>query len=176
MKQIQQNLLIVLALALCGLCAFQWYEQTLQRKEIITQNGIIYQKNMTIQSATNSVAQLTRQVEQMDASLTQVRAEAATNARLASRQKLRIEQLQFIATGLTNEITQYKAAVDSLQSKLKEAYAGIEKQNAAITNLVAQRNEYVQKYNDEVKGRNDVVNKYNDLVKQVKDQGNESKQ
>ena len=168
MKHFQQNLLIVFALALCGLCAFQWYEQTLQRKEIILQNGIIYQKNVTIQSATNSVAQLTHQVEQLDASLTQAKAEATTNAQLAAKQKLRVEQLLFVAAGLTNEVTQYKAAVSTLQSKLKDAYRGIEKQNAAITNLVAQRNELVQKYNDEVKDRNDVVTKYNDLVKQIK--------
>ena len=37
-----------------------------------------------------------------------------------------------------------------------------------ITNLVAQRNDLAQKYNDEVKDRNDIVAKYNDLVKQVK--------
>ena len=36
MKHFQSNLLIVLALALCGLCAFQWYEQTVQRDEITT--------------------------------------------------------------------------------------------------------------------------------------------
>lgn len=167
MKHFQQNLLIILALGLCALCAFQWYEQTVQRKEITTMNSIVYQKNVAIQSATNSVAQLNRQVEQMDASLTQARAEATTNAQLAAKQKLQIEQLRFIAAGLTNQVTQYKAAVEALQSKLKEAYAGIEKQNAAITNLAAQRDECVQKYNDEVKDRNDVVNKYNNLVKQV---------
>lgn len=170
MKKFQQNLLIVLALALCGLCIFQWYEQMVQRQEITKLNGVVYQKNVTIQSATNSVAELTHQVNQMDASLTRAKAEAATNARLAAHQKLQIEQLQFAAAGLTNEVTQYKAAVATLQSKLKNAYAGIEKQNTAITNLVAQRDDYVRKYNDEVKDRNNVVGKYNDLVKQIKEQ------
>jgi hypothetical protein len=33
--------------------------------------------------------------------------------------------------------------------------------------LVAQRDEFVKKFNDEMKDRNDVVNKYNDLVRQV---------
>ena len=28
MKNFQQNLLIVLALGLCGLCVYQWYGQT----------------------------------------------------------------------------------------------------------------------------------------------------
>ena len=58
MKNFQQNLLIVLALALCGLCAFQWYVQTVQRNEITTLNGMVYEKNVAIQSATNSIATL----------------------------------------------------------------------------------------------------------------------
>jgi len=57
--------------------------------------------------------------------------------------------------------------VDALEAKLTDAYAGIGKQNEAITNLVAQRNDLVQKYNDEVKDRNDVVEKYNALAKQI---------
>ena len=54
-----------------------------------------------------------------------------------------------------------------MTGKLKDAYTGIEQQNETITNLVSQRNDLVQKYNDEVKDRNDIVSKYNDLVKQM---------
>jgi hypothetical protein len=60
--------------------------------------------------------------------------------------------------------------VDALEAKLKDAYAGIDKQNETITNLIAQRNDLVQKYNDEVKDRNDVVAKYNELASQVQKQ------
>ncbi len=70
MKNFQQNLLISLALGLCGLCAFQWYQQTLQRNEITTLNGMVYEKNVAFQDATNSIALLNHQVEQMDARLT----------------------------------------------------------------------------------------------------------
>ena len=84
----------------------------------------------------------------MDASLTEIKADAATNEQLVISQKAEITQLQFANDNLTNEIAQYKAAVDALEAKLKEAYAGIDKQNGAISNLVAQRNELVQKYND----------------------------
>ena len=63
--------------------------------------------------------------------------------------------------------------MDALEAKLKEAYTDIDKQNTVISNLISQRNDLVQKYNDEVKDRNDVVVKYNDLAKQVeKQQGN----
>jgi chromosome segregation ATPase len=170
MKNFQQNLLVGLALALCGLCAFQWHVQTVQRSEITTMNGILYGNNVVIQDATNSIATLNHQVNQMDESLTETKAVAATNQQTVVLQKAQIFKLELASENLTNEIAQYKAAVDALQSKLKEAYSGIEKQNETITNLVSQRDDFVKKFNDSVKSRNDVVAKYNDLVSQVQKQ------
>ncbi len=167
MKNFQQNLLIVLAIGLCGLCAWQWYEQTVQRDEIGTLNQMVYDRDAAIQGDTNSIATLNHQVNQLDTHLTEIKAAAATNEQLVFSQRAEIAQLQFANENLTNDLAQYKAAVDALESKLKEVYAGIDRQNEAITNLVAQRNDLVQKYNDEVKDRNAVVEKYNELVKQV---------
>jgi chromosome segregation ATPase len=171
MKNFQVNLLIVLALGLCGLCARQWYEQTAQRTEIQTLNRMVYDRDAAIQNDTNSLATLNHQVNQMDARLTAMKAAAATNEQLVISQKAEIAQLQFANDNLTNEIVQYKQAVDALETKLKEVYAGIDKQNEAISKLVAQRNDLVQKYNDEVKDRNNIVEKYNELVKQVQSGG-----
>jgi chromosome segregation ATPase len=170
MKNFQQNLLITLALALCGLCAWQWYEQTIQREEITTLNGIVYEKNADIQNDTNSLAVQSRQIEQMDVRITEIKAAAATNELLVAEQKREISKLQFDNLELTNEITDYKQAVDTLTAKLKDAYADLGKQNDVITNLVAQRDDFVKKFNDEVKDRNEVVAKYNDLVSQVQKQ------
>jgi chromosome segregation ATPase len=170
MKNLQQNLLISLALALCGLCVYQWHVQTLQRDEITTQNGILYDKNVAIQNATNSIATMNQQIEQMDAMLTQIKAAAATNEQLVVSQKAEITELQFAGENLTNQVAQYQSAVDALEAKLKEAYADIGKQNEAITNLVAQRDDFVKKFNDSVKDRNEVVAKYNDLVNQIQKQ------
>jgi chromosome segregation ATPase len=171
MKHFQVNLLIILALGLCGRCAWQWYEQTLQRDEIQTLNQMVYERDAAIQGDTNSIATLNHQVNQLDARLTEIKAAAATNEQLVISQRAEISQLQFENDNFTNEIVQYKQAVDALEAKLKEVYAGIDKQNDAITNLVAQRNELAQKYNDEVKDRNAIVEKYNELVKQVQSGG-----
>lgn len=167
MKNFQQNLLITLALALCGLCVFQWYVQTIQRNEIQTLNALVFQKNSDIQGDTNSIATLNGQVEQLDARLTELKAAAATNEQLVFSQKAEIVKLQFTDEKQTNEIAQYKDAVATLQSKLKDAYVGIAQQNEAITNLVAQRDDFVQKLNASVKDRNDIVAKYNALAKQL---------
>ena len=176
MKNFQSNLLIVLALALCAVCAFQWHEQTVQRNEITTLNGLVYEKNVAIQDATNSIATLNHQVGQMDASLTELKAVAATNQQMVVTQRAEIIKLQFANENLTNSIAQYQAAVDTLQQKLKEAYAGISQQNETITNLVAQRDDLVKKYNDSLKDRNEVVTKYNDLVNQIQKQPSSAKQ
>ena len=167
MKNLQQNLLILVALSLCGLCVYQWYGQTLQRNDIQKLERSVYEKSAAIQAYTNSIRTMDQQIAQMDARLTELKAEAKTNADLLVNQKREINQLQVTGDGLTNLVTEYKAAVTNLQGKLKEAYDGVQKQNEAIKELVSQRDELVKKYNDEVKDRNDVVNKYNDLVRQV---------
>src|SRR6266404_1907592 len=177
MKNLQQNLLIVVALSLCGLCVYQWYGQTLQRNEILKLGQMVYEKSAAIQGYTNSIRTMDRQIADMDARITQLKAEAKTNTDLVIAQKRDINQLQINSEGLTNEIAEYKGAVTNLQTKLKEAYDGIQKQNEAMKELVAQRDEFVKKFNDEVKARNAVVNKYNELVRQVeKNQAANTKQ
>lgn len=167
MKSFQQNLLIVMALGLCGLCVYQWYGQTQQRAAIQALNRAVYERSLAIQGYTNSIQTMDRQIAEMDARLTAFKAESKTNAEIILQQKHELSRLQLTAEGLTNEIAQYKAGVATLQGKLKEAYEGIQKQNEALKTLAGERDEFVKKYNDEVKDRNDVVSKYNDLVHQV---------
>jgi chromosome segregation ATPase len=167
MKNFQQNLLIVLALGLCGLCAWQWYEQTVQRNAIQSQNQMIYERNAYIQGYTNSITTLNSKINDMDTRITELKSNVASNEQTMVSQKAQITQLQFDNETCTNEIAQYKVAVDTLEAKLKDAYAGIDKQNETITNLVSQRADLVEKYDSLATNRNDIVLKYNALVKQV---------
>ncbi len=167
MKNLQQTLFISLALGLCGLCVWQWYGQTLQRNELQTLEQNVYSKAAAIQGYTNSLANLDHQITQMDGRISQLKNEAKTNAGLAATWKREAARLQAADTGLTNEVAQYKTAVDNLETKLKDAYDAIKRQNDAVKQLVAQRDELVTKLNDSVKDRNDIVDKYNDLVRRI---------
>ena len=167
MKNFHQNLLIILASALCALCAFQWHSQTRQRNQIESLNQLVNDKNLAIRDATNSLAILNHQVAQMDARITELKGTVETNEQLVAVQRREMNRLQATDESLTNRIAEYQDAVDSLEAKLKEAYAGIRKQNASLAELVAQRDEFVKKYNDSVKERNEIVAKYNDLAAQV---------
>jgi len=167
MKSLQQNLLILVALSLCVLCVYQWYGQTLQRNDIQGLEQTVYVKSAAIQAYTHSIQTMDHQIAEMDVRITQIKAEAKTNADLVVTQRREISRLQAATNGLTNQIAEYRSAVESLQGKLKDAYGGIQKQNEAMKELVVQRDEFVKKLNDSVKERNEIVNKYNDLAAQV---------
>ena len=167
MKNFHQNLLIILALGLCGLCVYQWYDQTVQRNRMENLNQLLAQKSTAIQGFTNTIETQTHQIGQMDARITELKNAAATNDQASAAQKREITRLQLVTESLTNQIGQYKTAVETLQAKLQELVDGIKKQNAAIAELTTQRDDFIQKLNDSIKDRNAVVDKYNDLVKQV---------
>jgi chromosome segregation ATPase len=167
MKNFQQNLLIVLALSLCGLCVYQWYSQTIERTQIDGLNRLLYQKSVAIQEYTNSIAAMNSQIAQMDAHLTELKANVKTNEQLIASQRVELNRLQFDNQGLTNTVAEYKKAVETLEAKMREVGEGVKKQNKAIEKLVAQRDDLAKKYNEEVADRNAVVQKYNDLVAQV---------
>ncbi|MDB6015620.1 MAG: hypothetical protein JWR19_109 [Pedosphaera sp.] len=168
MKNSHQNLLIVLALSLCVLCAYQWYGQTLQRNEMEQMSRVIYQKSAEIQGYTNSMQMMDKQVAQMDGRITELKNTVQTNGQVMLEQKREINRLEAGNTALTNQIAEYKKAVETVEAKLKEAYEGVKKQNESIKELVAERDDLVTKLNESVKERNGIVTQYNDLVERVK--------
>lgn len=167
MKNLQQNLLIFFALALCGLCAWQWYFQTLQRNRIDKLDATVFKQAGEIQSDTNSIAAMQAEITGSQSRITELNQTVISNDQAIVARERENLRLQITADTLSNEIVQYQSVTNLFANKLKEAYDGIKKQNDAITNLVAQRDEFVTKYNDSVKARNDVVTKYNDLVRQM---------
>jgi septal ring factor EnvC (AmiA/AmiB activator) len=167
MKNLQQNILIVLALALCGLCVFQWRAETLERNEIGKLNQLRKADATAIQGYTNSMALMDAQIGQLTSDIARVRKKAAQQE--ADLQQVRRELMdsRAEATALTNAIAQYSNAVQSLDQKLKAAYDGIKKQGVALQTVVSQRDDFVTKYNDSVKDRNAIIQKYNDLAAEL---------
>src|SRR2546425_42462 len=50
MKKFQENLLIFIALSLCGLCIWQWVREADLRKEVESLSKSLYEKKQTIQN------------------------------------------------------------------------------------------------------------------------------
>ena len=168
MKNLLQNLLVFLSLALCALCAWQWYIQTLLHSQGEALQKTIYKQGAEIQGYTNSISNMNAEIAGLSTRVNELKQASMTNGQAALEQRREIARLNKSSEVLSNEISQYKVIVDKLEAKLKEASDGIEKQNDAIKKLVAERDEAIQKYNDTMKDRNALAEKYNDLVERFK--------
>jgi chromosome segregation ATPase len=162
MKNPLQNLLIILALGLCGLCAWQWYGQVQQRKEMTAVAQANYDQSVAIQGYTNSINTMDKQMAQMDARITDLKDTIKTNN--VEMAGLREESIHFTA-----KIAQYSNTVEALNAQVKIANESIVRQNEALKGLVTERDEYVSRLNDTIKERNEIVVKYNDLVKKLEE-------
>ena len=157
MKNFQRNLFIVLAIGLCGVCAYQWYLQAVQFNAIQNLNEVIYNKSSEIQGYTNSIQSMDAEISQLHDRVTQLKVAAASNDQWAVTEKREVARLQSDGDLLSNEIVECKTAVDGLTNKLRAAYDG-EK------DLATQRDQFVQKLNNSIKAQNDLTGKYNQLV------------
>ncbi len=164
MKNFLQNLLIVLALGLCGLCAWQWYVQTRLHVEGEALQQTVFNQAAAIQGYTNSISNMEAEISGLSTRVNELKQTAVSNDLAALEQKHEIQRLRASSEMMSNEVVQYKDVVDKLEAKLKEASEGIVKQNDAIKQLAVERDAAIQKYNDSIKERNALAEKYNALV------------
>jgi chromosome segregation ATPase len=157
MKNFQRNLFVLIAIALCGTCTYQWYLQGNQRNIIEKQNQAIYDNSVAIQGLTNSIKLRDDQISQLQDRLAQLKQAGASRDQQVIAEKREMARLQSAADLASNEIVRYKTVVSDLEDKINKAYEG-EKQ------LAAQRDEFVKKLNDSITARNDLTSNYNALV------------
>jgi len=164
MKNFLQNLLIVLALGLCGLCGWQWYLQTRLHLQGEALQQTVFDQTAAIQGYTNRIRNMEAEISGLSTHVNELKQTAITNELAALEQKREILRLRSSSEMMSNEIVQYKDVLDKLEAKFKEASEGIVKQNDAIKRLAAERDDAIQKYNDSIKERNALAEKYNSLV------------
>jgi chromosome segregation ATPase len=166
MKNPLQSLLIAFAIALCGLCTWQWHGQMLQQKRMNTLAQSDYDQSVAIQGYISSAKKMDDQIAQMDGRLTELRDTVNTDNTAIS--KLRADNSR-----LTGSVEQYSKVAAELEARLKQADDAIRRQADALKNLVQERDDYADRLNQSIKERNDTVTKYNALVKQFETTQNE---
>jgi chromosome segregation ATPase len=164
MKNFLLNLLIILALGLCALCAWQWYVQTRLHLMGEALQQTVFTQAAAIQGYTNSISNMDAEITGLSTRISELKQTAMTNELLMAEQKHEILRLRSSSELMSNEIVQYKEVVDKLEAKLKEASEGIVKQNDAIKQIAAERDAAIQKYNDSIKDQRALAEKYNSLV------------
>lgn len=179
MKKTLTVLLLVSALALCGLSVVQWLREAELRAEI---------QSLTLQLQAETQLRIETQekaaaFELEIARLTQLRADTEAKL-LAVTEELTLTQTDQLQRGvsialLTNEFAQARSQAQLAEQRLAETTAAIANrnedvtgQNTAITTanerlkkLTAERDTAIAELNARTKAFNDLVTKYNKLVK-----------
>ena len=159
MKKFQENLLIVIALTLCGLCIWQWIREAGLRKETESLSKELYAKKEIIQTLEGQLKRSEADVLRLDKLKTDLTETIKTNrAEILSLTKLS-EKLEREVETQKAQLDVYKDALEKANANITKQNEDIKKQNEMLKELAAERNANVEKYNQ-------VVTQYNDLVKQ----------
>jgi chromosome segregation ATPase len=162
MKQFMVNLLVAVALGLCGLCTYQWYREAGLRNKLEDLSRDIYKRKETIVDLEGRLERSEADRFRLDKAHVELTAMIRTNAaELASVQK-RLDQSEKLADQQKQAAESYKEALETANGNVKTANAEIVRQNEILKQFVDERKTLVDKYNT-------VVKQYEDLVKQFKD-------
>jgi chromosome segregation ATPase len=160
MKNFQRNLFILIAVGLCGACAYQWYLQASQMDAMEHLNSVIYTNSTAIQGYTNSIRDMDAEINQLQERVAQLKRNSVSNDQWAVAEKREVARLLSAGDIVSNELGVYEAAVKTLTNRLDEAYTG-EK------TLAAQRDDFVRRLNQSIQQQNELTVKYNSLVERI---------
>jgi chromosome segregation ATPase len=163
MKSFLQNLLVVFALCLCGLVAFQWHRETGLQQERQQLTDTIHDKLEDLQGLQGTLKQTEDEVKRLDHLKTELTDTVKSN-------RLEILQLQKeqeraeaeIEKGL-KQIDVYRTALEQANESIKKQNEDIRKQNEQLKQLADERNDAVLQHNKVVEEFNDLAKKWNDL-------------
>jgi predicted nuclease with TOPRIM domain len=169
------TVLIVLALGLCGLCAFQWVRETKLRirvDELQAERQKLNDEKASVEAQGRRFQEEIQRVERERAELfktTQTNNEALVKVR-AEFAKASLEAERFRKTADV-----YKEGFDKANESIRVQNEGVLKLKADVTKVLAERNQAVEKYNELVKQYDEAVQKLNDLVQKWNAQQEELK-
>jgi len=156
MKNFLQNLLIVFALGLCALVAFQWHREGRLRADLQALRDAARADRETIQLLQGEAQRVDSEIVRTEAQWKQlsetVAARKAEAARLA-------EELQ--------KRDQLAAELESFKAALARANENITAQNEAMKALADERNELATKFNQLAEDYNALVKRWNDQQEQL---------
>jgi len=156
MKNSLQNLLIFLALCLCGLVAFQWHREIALRQDLKSASEEARGKTAAIQS-------LRADLETADGEVKRLGSLRSGYAEIAESNRIEIASLKKQIHKAQGEIEQDAKQIEVFKAALQQANDNIQRQNESLKKLAEERNEAVVKFNDLVARYNELVERWNAL-------------
>lgn len=156
MRNLLQYLLILFALALCGLIAFQWHREAALQQEVHSLSDQLQRQRTTAVTLSNSVKQADAEISRLQGLTSQF--DDANKATLNEIGRLN----DALKTHATNP-----AEVDAYKKALETANARIAKQNDDLKKLADDHNNAVLQFNKLTEDYNELVKKWNAQQEQL---------
>ncbi|MBM3838475.1 MAG: hypothetical protein FJ398_11015 [Verrucomicrobia bacterium] len=163
MRTFLTNLLAFFALALCGLCAFQWVREARLRAEIVRLNDTVFDKSKTIQALEGTVKRTEAEVERLDKLKTELVDTIKSNRQEILTISKKAEKLERDSEAQKTQLEVYKIAIEKANDSIKKQNEDIKRQNEEMKKLAEERNTNVVKFNKLVEQYNELVKQYNKL-------------
>ena len=168
MRNFLQNLLVLFALALCGLLAFQWHRETRLRLNIQSLTDDLQKQRETSQELDGAVKRLEAEVVRIDSLKNEVTTELKTNKAEVVRLRTQLQRNDTEFDRLTKQVEAYKTSLETANESITRQNESIKVQNEEMKKLAAERNEIVERLNKTVTDYNDLVKKWNEQQEQLK--------
>jgi chromosome segregation ATPase len=163
MKSFLQNLLIFLALCLCGVMVIQWVRETHLHKKVQDLYDDLHSKAESIQNLQATVRRDETEIQRLDALKNELTDTLKSN-------KLEISSLAKDLEKATNEAEKnqrqaevYKEALDKANENLLKQNEDIKRQNEDMKRLIAERAETISNFNKMASDYNTLASNWNKL-------------
>lgn len=161
MKNFLQALLILFALALCGLIAFQWVRETDLRKDVQGLTDNTRQKTETILNLEATIRRHEGEIRRLDDLKKQLTSQVKTNEAEISELRRGLDKATNEAERNLKQSEIYKDALTRANDNIVKQNEDIRKQNEDMKKLADDRNEMVGKFNKIATDYNELVAKWN---------------
>jgi chromosome segregation ATPase len=166
-KKLLTNLLMVVALALCVLCAVQWVREVHLRQQV---HDLLNSRHDGRQALADLKDQLTRseaEVQRLEKLRVEMLAKADTNAFVTLDLRKQLDQAKADAQAQGRSAEKYKSALEKANRNIARQNQSIHQQNDELKKLAQERNEIVAKYNKLAKDFDGLAKKWNDQQQEL---------
>ncbi len=167
MNKVLPNILLIFALALCGLCTFQWLREGRLYKNIESLNSELYQKRESIQGLESTVKRFQTEITRLDGIKAELTATIVTNKQEIAALNKDIEKLLKESDAQKQQLTAYKEAMATANERITKQNEDITRQNESLKALAGQRDEKVAELVKLAENYNKVVKDFNELQEAV---------
>jgi septal ring factor EnvC (AmiA/AmiB activator) len=167
LKKLLTNLLLVLALALCGLVAVQWVRETRLRQQLQAALDSVQGKSESVAALQDQLKRSEEQVQRVEKLRTELAQQLQTNSATTLTLRKDLDRIRTEAEQNKKALENYKSALERANQNIKQQNQDISKQNEQLNSVAAERNAMAAKYNKLAKDFDDLAKRWNEQQKEL---------